>query len=69
MWWRFLAWVYALVRPLVVDDLDPNEDFLCCECNRPVLRRVLCCSRACRDAFDARMDEMEVLLREHGARS
>jgi hypothetical protein len=38
---------YALVRPLLVGDIDPNEDFRCGHCGRDVLRRVLFCSLDC----------------------
>lgn len=45
--WRIIAWVFSLLRPLFVSDIDPNEDFVCGECARPVLRRYLYCSAAC----------------------
>lgn len=45
---------FDLIRPLFVRDVSPNEDFECCECQRPVLRRVLFCSRSCHEAHSAR---------------
>jgi len=39
--------VYDAVRPFVVRDLDPNEDFVCGHCGKPVLTRTLFCSTAC----------------------
>jgi len=45
---------FDLIRPLFVRDVDPNEDFVCNECGRPVLRRVVFCSRSCHEAHSAR---------------
>ena len=38
---------YDAIRPLFVYDVDPNEDYTCCWCNKPVLKRVLYCSEEC----------------------
>lgn len=43
------AWLFSIVRPLFVRDLDPNEDFACMQCGEPVFRRYLYCSRECAD--------------------
>jgi len=51
-WLRAL--VLRMVRPLFVKDIDPNEDFACAECGKPVLRRQLYCSVICTDMFEDR---------------
>ena len=38
---------FTLIRPLFVNHVDPNEDFLCCWCGKPVLIRELYCSEKC----------------------
>jgi hypothetical protein len=50
------AWFKA-IRPLFEQDVDPNEEFVCGECCEPVLRRVLFCSVACSDRFEAKYGE------------
>lgn len=30
-----------------IDDKDPNEDFICCHCGKPVQTRILYCSVEC----------------------
>lgn len=52
LYWRALDRAYALVRPLFVRDVDPNEDYRCCVCGKPVLRRYLTCSKRCGELFD-----------------
>lgn len=44
---KIKAWLYGIIRPLFVQRIDRNEDFLCCQCLEPVLRRDLFCSREC----------------------
>lgn len=44
---HFKAWVFALLRPFVVETPHPNEDYLCGACGDPVLKRVLTCSEEC----------------------
>lgn len=44
---RIKAWLFRLVRPLFVRDVDPNEDYVCCHCGEPVLKRWLFCSDRC----------------------
>jgi hypothetical protein len=39
--------LYYLVRPLFVDTVDPNEDYICMYCQKPVLKRYLYCSLEC----------------------
>ncbi len=46
--------LFGLIRPLFVRDIRPSEDFECNECQRPVLRRVLFCSRSCHNAHSER---------------
>lgn len=46
-WWRVLAVFYRVIRPLFVRDVDPNEDYNCTMCCKPVLRRYLTCSKKC----------------------
>lgn len=45
--WRLLAVFHKLIRPLFVKGIDPNEDFECGNCRRPLLKRFLTCSEAC----------------------
>lgn len=49
---KLLSFIYNLIRPLFVEDIDPNEDFVCGKCSKPVLTRVLFCSKRCEDLFD-----------------
>lgn len=46
------AWFFKLIRPMFVKDIDPNEDFACIWCSRPVLERVLFCSAKCLNDAD-----------------
>lgn len=48
---KFLNWFYNKIRFLFVDDIDPNEDFICAICNKPVLKRVLTCSNNCSEKY------------------
>lgn len=48
--WLALSLAYSLTRWKVVSNIDPNEDFNCCYCGKPVFRRVLFCSRYCSNA-------------------
>lgn len=48
LWWLGLSLAYSTVRWAFVHDLDPNEDFNCQHCSKPVLRRHMYCSNACR---------------------
>jgi hypothetical protein len=43
------AFIFKLIRPLFVDDLDVNEEFNCVVCGTSVLRRKLLC-RSCTKA-------------------
>jgi hypothetical protein len=47
------AWLFKLIRPLFVRDLDPNEDFSCGQCGATVLRRRLFCSNVCYFEWDS----------------
>lgn len=49
---RLKAWLFRLVRPLFVKDVDTNEDYECVICGEPVLRRHLTCSRECSSDLD-----------------
>jgi len=51
-------WLFDRLRKYVVyrDSYDPNEDFVCGHCMKPVLRRYIYCSVACAEA-----DEIEQL--------
>jgi hypothetical protein len=42
---KLKAFVYRVVRPIFVADVDPNEDFVCTICSTPVLFRHLTCRR------------------------
>lgn len=53
--WRSLA--FSLVRWAVVPDLDPNENFNCGFCSKPLLRRYLYCSQKCDDAQELAWQE------------
>ena len=62
MWYKFLNWFYDLIRPFVVlGKIDPNEDFKCMECGKPVLRRVLYCSQVCNIQQDLNITMENVL--------
>lgn len=50
--WRIRERFFKTIRPLFVRDIDRNEDFNCCKCNKPVLRRFLFCSIECSEEFD-----------------
>lgn len=45
----FKKYLYGLIRPLFVKDIDPNENFKCGFCGKPVLKRILYCSSICSD--------------------
>lgn len=45
--WKLLEIFYKIIRPLFVSDIDPNEDYNCGTCNKPVLKRYLFCSHKC----------------------
>lgn len=47
--------IFDLIRPLFVKDIDPNEDYNCMECGTPVLRRILYCSTKCSRKFASKM--------------
>lgn len=38
---------YNLIRPLLLSDIDSNDDFTCGTCRKPILRRFLFCSVEC----------------------
>jgi hypothetical protein len=42
-----LAAFYGWVRRTFWKDFDPNEDFTCTQCGKPVYRRILFCSDKC----------------------
>ena len=42
---------YNLIRALFWTDYDPNEDFVCINCSKPVFKRVLFCSYKCENDF------------------
>lgn len=44
---KVLAKLYSIIRPLFVINIDPNEDFSCGWCGKPVLRRIVFCSSKC----------------------
>jgi hypothetical protein len=48
-WWLALSFAYNMVRWVLLRDMhvDPNEDFNCGHCSKPVLRRWMYCSDAC----------------------
>ena len=46
LYWRFLNKLFSFARYLK-KDYDPNEDYYCCNCSKPVFRRVLFCSELC----------------------
>lgn len=45
--WHIKAIFFKIIRPLFVRNVDSNEDFTCCLCGKPVLRRFLFCSKKC----------------------
>ena len=51
-WWKVLMTWYCIIRPLFVEDINVNEDYNCCECNKPVLRRVMLCSVKCVEPWE-----------------
>lgn len=40
---------YNFIRPLFVNEIDLNEEYICCWCSKPVLKRWLYCSFECED--------------------
>lgn len=52
LWWTIKAWLFDLIRPLFVGDVDRNEDYNCVICGAPVLRRYLTCSTKCEVEFE-----------------
>ena len=49
---KILNVIYSIIRPLFVKNWDRNEDFYCCTCYKPLLRRYLYCSDECADKGD-----------------
>lgn len=45
--WLLRQLVFSAVRWTVVRGIDPNEDFNCCFCSKPLLRRDMYCSMWC----------------------
>ena len=43
--------IYNLIRKLFWKSYDPNEDFVCMNCGKPVFRRYLFCCAKCHDEF------------------
>lgn len=72
--------IYPLIRPLIVKDVDRNEDFVCGYCCAPVLGRVLYCSSECatydehyqkevsqfQDRIEALTKQIDLLKKESG---
>ena len=44
---RAKAWLFDRVRPMLVPDVDRNEDYFCERCGEPVLFRMFFCSPEC----------------------
>ena len=38
---------YDFLRQTYQLDYDANEDYFCANCNKPLLRRYVCCSEEC----------------------
>ena len=53
-------WLFRLIRPLFVANVDPSEDYECIMCEEPVLRRRLTCSASCEAELDLAMAAREV---------
>ena len=51
LYWKILSFVYPIIRPLFVSNIDSNEDYVCCICMKPILRRTLYCSKKCFENF------------------
>jgi len=49
LYWKFLNVFFPIIRPFYVNDIDSNEDYICCYCCKPVLKRYLFCSAECED--------------------
>lgn len=49
---KIKAFFFKLIRPLFVDNVNPNEDYECVMCREPVLRRYLTCSKKCAEKLD-----------------
>lgn len=52
LYWKFMAAFFRAMRPWFLADVDPNEDFNCMECGKPVLRRYLFCSVKCEESAE-----------------
>jgi len=50
LWWSFLNALYTGIRYFCMKDFDPNEDFFCCGCFKPVLNRYIFCSKECAES-------------------
>ena len=55
--WRVLGAWYGFLRWVTMLEVDPNEDFECCYCGKPVFRRYLFCSNRCTQAFDRSLQD------------
>ena len=47
LYFHIFRFIYSIVRPLVLSNYDPNEDYFCCNCGKPVLKRFLFCNQKC----------------------
>lgn len=52
IYYVFLDILYKMIRPLFVKNIDPNEDFYCVYCNKPVLERYIFCSKECSELLE-----------------
>mgnify|MGYP000340705315 CR=1 FL=1 len=44
--------VYNIIRPFLVKDVCRNEDYICINCGRAVLKRQFFCDKDCSDYYN-----------------
>jgi len=48
LWWRIKYFIFDMIRYLIDDFYDSNQDFNCAICDRPVFKfRLTCSSKKC----------------------
>lgn len=55
---KILSFLYLFIRPFFVKDIDSNEDFICGNCSKPVMCRVIFCSKECEEDFNKKFNNI-----------
>ena len=53
--WRLMDFFFDLIRREFWKDYDPNEEFYCCHCCKPVFKRYIFCSDKCEKLDEIKM--------------